>query len=227
MRDDAAFAIPRAFFHGAQLARVVSVQDRDNLGRVQVRLLGPDADNEAPIWARVAVPFAGPSRGAFLIPDKDDEVLVMFVSGERRSAVVIGGLWNGDQQPPESLSGEHVDRWTFTGTNGTRIAIIEQSQGQEQIILETPTSVTATFTDQGGGKVEIKAGQNTITLDTSGITVKASAKVTVQGTDVTVTAGSVKVNSVMSTFSGTVKCAALITEAVNSKAYTPGIGNVW
>ena len=45
------------------LAEVVSVADPDRRGRVQIRLSTCDgvADQDAPIWALVAVPFAGPS----------------------------------------------------------------------------------------------------------------------------------------------------------------------
>ena len=39
-----------------------------------------DSDQQdAPLWARVVCPFAGQDRGAFLIPDVDDEVLVVDV----------------------------------------------------------------------------------------------------------------------------------------------------
>ena len=53
------------------LAEVVSVQDPDSMSRVKVKLLSFDAigEQDAEIWARVAVPFAGNNRGAFFIPD--------------------------------------------------------------------------------------------------------------------------------------------------------------
>ena len=221
------FSIPTGVGFGAQLARVVSVQDPDSLARVQVRLLGPDADSEALIWARVAVSFAGPNRGAFLIPDVDDEVLVIFIAGDQRAPVVVGGLWNGSQQPPESLSGSRVDRWTLTGTNGTRVAIIEQGSGQEQIVLETPGGVTAKLTDQGGGKIELKAAGNTFTMDASGVSIKAT-KVMVTASEVDVSASNkVKVDAMTAEFTHTVNCLALTTQSVDSKAYTQGVGNLW
>src|SRR5437899_1151143 len=66
--------------NAAYLATVVSVQDPDNLARVQVRLLSFDgvAQQDAAIWARVALPFAGDHRGCFMLPDVGDEVLVTF-----------------------------------------------------------------------------------------------------------------------------------------------------
>ena len=82
-----------------------SVQDPQGLSRVQVQLLGPDADDDAPIWARVAVPFAGDNYGAFLIPDVDEEVLVLLIAGDARSAVVVGALWNGATGIPETIGG--------------------------------------------------------------------------------------------------------------------------
>lgn len=42
-----------------------------------------------------------------------------------------------------------------------------------------------------------------------------------------VTAGMVKVDAAISTFSGMVKCDVLQTNAVISASYTPGAGNVW
>jgi phage baseplate assembly protein gpV len=186
------------------LATVVSVQDPDSLGRVQVRLLSFDgvADQDAPAWARVAVPFAGHDRGAFLLPDVGDEVVVVFVNGDARQPLVIGSLWNGTQKPKETLGGDRVDRWTFVGKAGTRIAIVEAPD--PTIELSTPGGVTATFTDAGGGKIEFVAAGTTITIDSSGVSVQSASKIAMQGTQMTVDAGTVTVNAGMSTFSGLV-----------------------
>ena len=98
----------------AYLAKVVSVKDPDNLNRVQVRVYNCDGntDEDAPVWARVAVPFAGNNKGAFLFPDANDEVLVVFLSGDPRFPVVIGGMWNGSDSAPDRFggSGDSVDR---------------------------------------------------------------------------------------------------------------------
>ena len=221
------FATPAWWLSGAQIARVTSVQDPESLARVQVQLLAPDADGEARVWARVAVPFAGADRGAFLIPDVEDEVLVVFVGGDSRSPVVVGGLWNGAQSPPETLSGDRVDRWTITGKAGTRIAIVEEASGQEQVVIETPGGVTATLSDEAGGKITLEAAGNTVTLDTQGVTVEAAAKVKVTAAQVEVSAGMVKVDAGMSQFSGVVKCDTLIATNVVGTSYSPGAGNVW
>jgi len=220
------FNPPPDWLRGCQLARVTSVQDPDQLARVKVRLLAPDPDGNAEIWARVAVPFAGADRGALFIPDVDDEVIVTFVAGDSRFPIVLGGLWNGGAQPPEQFSGANVDRWTITGKAGTRIAIVEEN-GQSKIEFKTPGGTTGVLTDEGGGKIEFKSGANTITMDSQGISVQASGKVSVQAGQVNVSAGMVKVDAGMAKFSGVVQCSTLIATTVVASTYTPGAGNVW
>jgi uncharacterized protein involved in type VI secretion and phage assembly len=216
---------------GAYLAEVVSVQDPDNRSRVQVRLLSFDgvSSQDAAIWARVAVPFAGGSRGAFLLPDVGDEVLVQFVNGDPRLPTVIGGLWNGKDTAPETLggSGDRVDRWTFVGKAGTRIAIVEEQSGQETIKFSTPGGVTGTLTDEGGGKVELVTSGCTVTIDSSSVSVDASSKVEVQASQVNVSAAQVSVNAAISQFSGIVQCDVMQANTVIASTYTPGAGNIW
>ena len=214
--------------HACHLAKVVSVQDPDNLARVKVKLLTIDGDGDAEIWARVAVPFAGSSRGALFIPDVDDEVLVSFLAGDSRFPIVVGGLWNGGAKPPEQFGGDRVDRWTITGKAGTRIAIVEQSSGSAKIEFKTPNGVTGTLTDESGGSIKFEdTAGNSITIDTQGISLQAASKVKVQAGQVEVQAGMVKVDAGMSTFSGIVKCDVLQATTVIASTYTPGAGNIW
>lgn len=216
---------------GTYLATVVAVNDPDGLGRVQVRLVafdGPQSQN-GPLWARVAVPFAGDNRGSFFIPDVDDEVLVSFINGDPRQPIVIGGLWNGRSAVPETLggSGDRVDRWTITGKAGTRIAIIEEQASEATISFTTPGGVSGELTDSGGGKIEFTIGNTTLTYDMQGVTITTGMKVKVQATQVEISASMVTVNAGMSRFSGVVQADTVITNSVISTSYTPGAGNIW
>lgn len=224
------FEIPTAgIFNGCYLAQVVSVQDPLNQSRVQIRLYNFDgAENQdGPIWARVAVPFAGANRGAFFLPDVGDEVLVNFVNGDSRFPIVVGGLWNGRDAAPETLAGNRIDRWTIVGKAGTRIAIEEQTASLATISFTTPGGVSGTITDTGGGKIEFQAAGTTITIDTQGVTVQTPATVQVNASQVDVSAGQVNVSAAMSTFSGIVKCDILQATTVIATTYTPGAGNIW
>lgn len=216
-------------FAASYFAEVVSVEDPLNQARVQVRLLNFDGvmDQDAPLWARVAMPFAGPGRGAFLLPDVGDSVLVSFVDGDTRAPVVLGGLWHGNAAPPETLPGDRVDRWTMTGKAGTRIAIIEENTGEATISLTTPGGVGATLKQTAGGEIELEAGGATVTVDSAGVRVQTPGSVDIQASEVKVTAGQVTVNAMMTTVAGLLKCDVLQSSVVISSMYTPGAGNVW
>ena len=41
------------------------------------------------------------AEGYFFSPEVDDEVIVAFDQGDIRYPYVIGGLWNGKDEPPE------------------------------------------------------------------------------------------------------------------------------
>ncbi|NTX06649.1 phage baseplate assembly protein V [Myxococcus sp. CA040A] len=218
--------------HGTYLGRVTSVADPEQLSRVQVRLVStPDTigDGDATVWARVAVPFAGGGRGAFFIPDVDDEVAIVFVNGDPRQPLVVGGLWNGAARPSEQLggAGDRVDRYTLTGRKGSRIAIVEETDGQATVSLTTPGGQIVTVTQRDGGKVILEAAGNTVTLDTQGVTVQTPLTVKVSASRVEVSAAQVQVDAAMSTFSGVVKCDVLQATTVVAATYTPGAGNVW
>ncbi len=213
---------------GVYLAEVASIDDPQNLARVQVRIFnfdGVDAQ-DGPVWARVASAFAGNNRGAFLIPDVGDEVLISFVNGDARYPIVLGGLWNGTDTAPETISGGRNLRKVIRSKNGVKITL-EDEDGQEKFIVETPGGQSLTLAD-GPGKITIEdSNGNTLETEAAGITVTAAAKVTVNAPQVAVSAAMVSVDAAMSTFSGIVKCDTLIATTVISTTYTPGAGNVW
>jgi uncharacterized protein involved in type VI secretion and phage assembly len=211
---------------GVHIGIVVSVQDPQGKGRVQVKLPALDIEGEAPIWARVAVPFAGDNFGAFFIPDVDTEVLVAFLAGDAGWPVVIGNLWNGKTELPESINSA-VDRWTLTGKNGTRIAIVEESPGQEKVEITTPNAAKVKVSEAAGGEIKLEAAGNTVRLSTSGVKIQSSGLVQVNASVVTVSATQVSVDAPLSTFSGLLQCDVLLTNTVISSTYTPGAGNVW
>jgi len=219
---------PAGWLGAAQLAQVVSVDDPEGQNRVQIRLIACDATDtqDAPLWARVVCPFAGKDRGAFLIPDVDDEVLVVFLGGDASYPLVIGGLWNGDSTAPAEIGSDGNRYKRIRSKNGVTLTLDDQS-GQEAFIVETP----------GGQKIELHDGPSSITIsdangnsatfEAAGVTVSAAAKVRIEAPLVEVSAGMVTVDSAMVNCSGIVQCQTLIATSVVSSSYTPGAGNVW
>jgi len=224
--------VPRGFggrWYGVYPALVTDISDPDGQGRVKVSLpWSPDtggARYEA--WARLATMMAGSNRGSWFVPDKDDEVLVAFEAGDTRRPYVVGALWNGSDTPPESMDGGGRNyKKVLRSRNGVKVTLDDQD-GQETFVAETPGGQRVTLKD-GPGAVEIvDSNGNSVKLETSGITVTASAKVTVNASTIAISAGMVTVDAGMSKFSGVVQADTVISNSVVSASYTPGAGNIW
>jgi uncharacterized protein involved in type VI secretion and phage assembly len=215
-------------FQGGYLAEVIDLDDPESLSRAKVRLLNFDGvdGHDGPVWARVACPFAGSDRGAFLLPDVGDEVFVIFVNGDPRLPVIVGGLWNGNSTPPETISGGRNRRKVIRSKNGVTITMDDQD-GQEQFIVETPGAQKITLKDGPGAILVEDSNGNSAKFETAGVTVTASAKATVNASTVEISAGMVTVNAGLSKFSGVVQCDTMISNTVISSSYTPGAGNIW
>ena len=229
MRSDTVFTPAAAWLGAGMLATVSSLDDPEHRNRVQVRLCAFDGatQQDAPMWARVVSAFAGDDRGVFFLPDVGDEVLVVFAQGDARFPLVVGGLWNGAAAAPADTQSGGRNRYKRIRSKNGIVITLDDQDGQETLALETPGGQKLTLQD-GPGTVKVEdSNGNTITLDSSGVTVQAAASVTVQASSVSVSAGTVSVDAAMANFSGVVQCSTLITNAVISSSYTPGAGNVW
>jgi uncharacterized protein involved in type VI secretion and phage assembly len=216
-------------WYGVYPGLVSDIKDPDGRGRVKVTLpWSRDTGNERyEAWARLATLMGGSNRGSWIIPDVNDEVLVAFESGDPRRPYVIGGLWNGNDRPPESMDGAGNNyKKVLRSRNGVKITL-DDASGHETFIAETPGGQRLTLQD-GPASIEVAdSNGNSVTMRASGITVNAPAKVTVTASQVEISASLVTVNAAMSKFSGVVKADTVISNSVVSASYTPGAGNIW
>jgi uncharacterized protein involved in type VI secretion and phage assembly len=216
-------------FYGVYAGLVTDVKDPDGQGRVRVRLpWSPDSSGKSyEAWARLATLMAGNNRGAWFVPDVGDEVLLAFEAGEPRRPYVVGALWNGKDAPPEAMDGSGNNyKKTLRSRNGV-IVTLDDQDGQESLTLKTPGGQSVTLEDGPGRIVISDSNGNTVELASSGISVTASAKVSVTASQLEVSAAMVTVNAGMSKFSGVVQADTVITNSVVSSSYTPGAGNIW
>jgi uncharacterized protein involved in type VI secretion and phage assembly len=74
--------------------------DPDELGRIQVKF--PTLHQEPlSFWLRQVSPNGGKERGLYALPEKEDEVLVIFMQGSQDVGIIIGQFWNGVDVPPK------------------------------------------------------------------------------------------------------------------------------
>ena len=172
----------RAVAGGVIVGIVHENKDPKALGRVQVRLPGV-TDEPIAHWARVAVPMAGPERGTFFLPEKEDEVLVAFEHNDPARPYVLGALWNGRDKPPatnadgknnirliKTRSG-HVLRFDDT-KQAEKIELIDAS-GNSSLVIDTGAK---TVTITAAKDVVIKAENGSITLRAQEIEVASTGK---------------------------------------------------
>ena len=162
---------------GVYPALVSDIKDPDNQGRVKVTLpWSPDSDGgKYEAWARLATLMGGKDRGSWFVPDAEDEVLIAFEAGDAARPYVIGALWNGSDSPPEQMDGSGNNyKKVLCSRNGVKVTL-DDSDGRESLVLETPGGQKATFKD-GPGSVEIvDSNGNSVKLESSGVTITASA----------------------------------------------------
>lgn len=90
--------VPRG---GQQAAYITSNSDPLRQGRVRIRFAWETSGSAGSPWIRMTMPFASKNEaGVFFTPQNGDEVLVDFAGGNMERPVVIGSLYNKDNQPP-------------------------------------------------------------------------------------------------------------------------------
>jgi uncharacterized protein involved in type VI secretion and phage assembly len=163
-------------FHGVVIGVVTNNQDPDGMHRVKVRFPWLN-DGDESHWARVVAPMAGPDRGAYFLPEADDEVLVAFEHGSLEHAYVIGALWNGQDKPPENNSDGRNDNRTLKSRSGHIIRMCD-SDGDERLELIDKTGQNRVIIHSKDNKITIEAqGDIEITSSTGKVKIDAMAGV--------------------------------------------------
>lgn len=180
---------------GVAVAVVINNQDPQGLGRVQVKL--PNySDLDIGHWARVAVLMAGNQRGSFFLPEVGDEVLVAFEGGDLERPFILGGLWNGQDNPPDTNADGQNNKRFFKSRSG-HLVRFDDTDGAEKIeIIDKSGNNSITF-DTTNNTITITSAQD-ITLDASQGTIKLTAqKVSISSTsDTSIDAqGELKLNA--------------------------------
>lgn len=172
-----------------QLAKVAKFK-ADPLGEQRIQVALPALAKE-PFWARAAQPEAGKNRGSIHWPEEGDEVVLGFLNGDPRAAVVLGSLFGSVAKPPAALGAPSQDNFTrgFVSKQGTSVVFddekvtvrVETPGGNRVVIDDDAKSITVE--DPHGN--EIVLGDKGITLKSaSDFNIDAAGKVVIKGSTV-------------------------------------------
>jgi uncharacterized protein involved in type VI secretion and phage assembly len=166
-----------------QSAVVIDNHDVKGMGRVQVRFRWMDGTEKSP-WLRVVTSYAGDGKGMFFLPEKDEEVLVTFASGDATRPYVIGTVRHG-----KSIIGygnEGNDIKAIHTRSGIKIVMNDETGG---IYIEDKNGDKLEFNGEGNikllskNKITFDCGDSKIEMDKDG-TIKISAiKIDMEATE--------------------------------------------
>ncbi|NOR75026.1 MAG: type VI secretion system tip protein VgrG [Draconibacterium sp.] len=181
-----------AAINGLQVGIVTQLEsDPNGEDRILVRL--PIVSNESEgIWARVSTLDAGENRGSFFRPEIDDEVIVGFINGNPKDAIVLGMMNSSAKPAPISATDNNHEKGFVTRSNMKIIF----NDDEVSMTLETLNGNKIVLSDADGGiKLEDENG-NSFEMNSEGISMEsesdisitASGDVKIEGTNVEIAA---------------------------------------
>jgi uncharacterized protein involved in type VI secretion and phage assembly len=207
--------------NGVTLGEVTDIDDPEHLARIKVRLRWLSAQTDT-AWARIALPWAGSSRGSYFIPEVGDEVLVAFRHGDLRYPYVIGFLWSSKAEPPEpdpelnrrGLRSRSGHQLTFDDTDAAQKVTIQTQGGHKIELDDTDGALAVTIQDSSGelivqldgtassisitsqsGDVSVRAPAGVVSVDADTIELNASGSLSLQaGATISVQGSLVTIN---------------------------------
>lgn len=179
---------------GPLTAIVSDIKDPEARGRVKVTF-PVMSDSYVSGWARTVQLGAGASRGAVVLPEVGDEVLVAFGMGSVQEPYVLGGLYNGVDKPTPAW-GEHVgstdghvQRRAFCSRTGMVVEMIEKPQEEKLTLSTSGGKQRVTLVQKSDAAIEIIAeGPVTVTGKKDVAVSSSTGDVTVKGKKVTIEA---------------------------------------
>lgn len=162
---------------------VTNCDDPEGLGRAKVKYPTLTDDDES-AWARVVAPGAGPGRGLQCLPEVGDEVVVGFELDDKRRPLILGGVWNREDPPPDgkTVSNGQVRSRLWTSRDGHRL---ELGDGDGTVTLALGDATPALVLDQAETTL---TGERRLAVSGQEITVTADRKLTLKAPQIEITA---------------------------------------
>lgn len=181
--------------NGVVVGVVTDNEDDEGMGRVKVKFPWRDDNGDNSYPARIATLMAGPNRGAYFLPEVNDEVLVAFDHGDIHFPYVLGVLWNGNDKPPETNSDGKNNIRKIRSRSGHEIIFNDDDKGgKEKVEIHTKAGHKIVLDDASGSeKIEIvdKSTNNLVKIDSvaNEISIKSGTKLSIESQMIEIKSG--------------------------------------
>jgi Rhs element Vgr protein len=164
--------------HGLQIGKVIQLEgDPAGEARILVKMpiVAPEGEGT---WARLASLDAGNNRGWVIRPEIDDEVILGFVNGDPRDAVVLGMLHSSALPPPIPPSDDnHIKGYT------TRSEMkVEFDDDQKIITISTPAGNSIVISEADKEISIVDQNNNECRFNPDGIAMKSPGDIKIEAT---------------------------------------------
>jgi len=142
--------------NGLVIGTVIENYDEKYPGMVQVSYPFFEAAEKVSAWMPVSSGYTGKNYGVYMLPEKDEQVVVGFIGGDEHSGIVLGSLWNTQNTIPPDVVDEK---------NSTRCLV---TKGGHSIVFKDGDEGKITVKSKDGHTVEIDEKAKTIKVSASG-----------------------------------------------------------
>ena len=175
-------------------------KDPDELNRVCVTICGEQESVSS--WLPVISPSAGADAGVSLLPDVDDEVLIVSMSGNNLKMAVLGSSWVADGTPPVTgensdadLNGDGKNSLKFMKSRSGHMIIFDDTEGAEKFQIITGDGKTRFEFDTAGEIGNLTSEQDvmigakgSLTLKAESISIQSEKSIEISGEEYAVSA---------------------------------------
>ena len=178
---------PKAY---SEIAHVISNEDPDGKGRVQVQTHWQKLEGLNTNWIRVMTPDAGSSgavstnRGFTFIPEQNDEVVLGYRYGDPSRPFVLGSVYNGTT----GAGGDKNNKIKSLGTRTGSAITFNDDENAGNVVINDPSGNNMVFDGAGNATV---TSPETITFNCgkSKIHMDKSGTININGLDININAG--------------------------------------
>jgi len=164
-------------------AKVTDNADPDGLHRVKVTKEGEEEN--VTDWISVLTPYGSSDTGLSILPDVDDQVLVVSLNTMGSQSAVIGTAWSNEASPPETgenaeadLNGNGENSLKFFKSRSGNQIIFDDTEGAEKVQLISADSKS---------RFEFSAADELTSLKTENdLTIGSKGAISIQAEEVTI-----------------------------------------
>jgi Rhs element Vgr protein len=150
-------------------------EDPNQQYRVQVSIPEMSASADG-FWARLTNFYSSNGFGAFFLPEIGDEVVLGFFNDDPSHPVILGSLY----------SSKNIPAYTPEAANNTKALVtrsqmkVEFDEEKKIITITTPAANKLVISDEGKSILLHDQNNNTVTLDSAGITLDSPKDITLK-----------------------------------------------